>query len=147
MGKTATGIVCVTSHWTDGTRHVPVAVKPYCPACRLPKGKKDPAFRTKPDLAWELIQEARAAGIPFRAVVADCIYGENATLEARLFGAHIPYILALRAGHGTWQLVEDAENPPAFTPEEAAQRVPDGQWQRHVRLDSHGKELVHHVAE
>ena len=133
--------------FTDGTRHVPVGVKPYRPASRLAKGKADPAFHTKPDLAWTLIKEAREAGIPFRLVVADSVYGENARLEARLFAARIPYIMGLRPSHGTWQWVEDPKHPPAFTPAEAAQRLPKKAWQRTVRWDSHGKELVRYVAE
>lgn len=147
LGHVANGVVAVTSQWTDGTRHVPVGVKPYRPASRLPKGKADPAFHTKPDLAWTLIEEARAAKIPFRLVVADCVYGENARLESRLFAARIPYVMGLRPSHGTWQWVEDPKHPPAFTPAEAAQRLPRRAWQRTVRLDSHGKELVRYVAE
>lgn len=147
LGHVANGVVAVTSHWTDGTRHVPLGVQPYRPASRLPTGKRDPAFHTKPDLAWELIEEARAAGIPFRLVVADCVYGEHPTLEARLFAAHIPSIMGLRPSHGPWQLVEDEDHPPAFTPAEAAQRLPKGAWERTVRLDSHGTELVRYVAE
>ena len=69
------------------------ASKPYRPASRLPKGRKDPDFHTKPALAWRLIEEARAAGIPFRLVVADSVYGENLTLEARLYQAQIPYVM------------------------------------------------------
>jgi SRSO17 transposase len=147
LGHTANGVVSVTTHWTDGTRHVPLGVRPYRPASRLAQGKADPAFATKPELAWELIQEAREAGIPFGVVVADCIYGENPKLERRLFAAGLKYILAIRPNRGTWQWVEDPANPPAFTPAEAAQRVPPEQWQRAVRTDSHGKELVHYVAE
>lgn len=147
LGRTANGVVSVTSQWADGTRHVPLGVKPYRPAGRLPQGKADPAFRTKPELAWELIEEARAAGIPFRVVVADCVYGENPKLEGRLFGAGLRYILALRPSHGTWQVVEDEANPPAFTPAEAAQRVPIEQWRRLDLLDSHGQPLVRYVAE
>ncbi len=147
LGFTANGVVSVTSHWTDGTRHVPLGVKPYWPASRLPEGKKDPRFRTKPDLAWELIEEAWRSGIPFRAVVADCVYGEHPTLTANLFCADIPYVVAIRSNHGVWQFVEDEANPPAFNPREAAERVPLAQWQRVVRQDSHGKELVHYVAE
>lgn len=71
-GHVATGVVAVTSQWTDGMRPVPLGVKPYRPASRLETGKADPAFHTKPDLAWTLIQEARNAGIAFRLVVADC---------------------------------------------------------------------------
>ena len=132
LGHVANGVVAVTSHWTDGSRHVPLGVKPYRPASRLPKGRKDPAFHTKPELAWQLIEEARAAGIPFRLVVADSVYGENATLEAQLFAAQIPYVMGLRPSHGTWQVVEDARHPPAFTPAEAAARLPA------VRLAAHG---------
>jgi SRSO17 transposase len=147
VGHVANGVVAVTSQWTDGSRHVPLGVKPYRPASRLAKGTKDSAFHTKPDLAWQLIEEARAAHVPFRLVVADSIYGENAQLEARLYTAHIPYVMGLRPSHGTWQVVEDVTHPPAFTPAEAAERLPPEAWQRTVRLDSHGKELVRYVAE
>jgi SRSO17 transposase len=147
LGHVANGVVAVTSHWADGTRHVPVGVKPYRPASRLPKGRQDPAFHTKPDLAWQLIEEARAARIPFHLVVADSIYGENAQLEGRLYAAHIPYVMGLKPSHGTWQEVEDEAHPPAFTPAEAAQRLPRSAWVRTVRYDTHGQELVRYVAE
>lgn len=147
LGHVANGVVAVTSHWTDGSRHVPLGVKPYRPAGRLPKGRNDPAFQTKPQLAWDLIQEAQAVGIPFRLVVADSVYGESADLEAKLFAARLPYVMGLRPSHGTWQVVEDPQHPPAFTPAEAAQRLPLDAWRRTVRYDSHGKELVRYIAE
>jgi SRSO17 transposase len=147
LGHTANGVVSVTSHWADGTRHVPLGVRPYRPARRLPLGKADAAFRTKPELAWELVEEARAAGIPFRVVVADCVYGENLKFESRLLRARIRYVLALRPNRGTWQSVQDPRHPPAFTPAEAAHRLPKDQWQRTARRDSHGRELVRYVAE
>src|SRR5262245_23072691 len=147
LGHVANGVVAVTSHWADGTRHVPVGVKPYRPASRLPRGRKDPAFHTKPDLAWQLIEEARAAGIAFYLVVADSSYGENAHLESRLFAAKLPYVMGLRPSHGTWEWVEDAVHPPAFPPAEAAQRLPREAWQRTVRYNTQGKELVRYVAE
>jgi SRSO17 transposase len=147
LGHVANGVVAVTSQWTDGTRHAPLGVKPYRPASRLSKGRKDPDFHTKPALAWQLIEEARAAGIPFRLVVADSVYGENLALEAQLYQAQIPYIMGLRPSHGTWQQVDDPRHPPAFTPAEAAQRLPPGAWRRTVRFDSHGKELIRSIAE
>jgi SRSO17 transposase len=147
VGFTANGVVSVTSHWTDGTRHIPLGVKPYWPASRLPEGRDDERFRTKPMLAWELVEEAWRTGIPFRAVVADCVYGEHPTFTANLFCADIPYIVAIHSNHGVWQFVEDPENPPAFNPREAAERVPVEQWQRVERTDSHGKLLVHYVVE
>jgi SRSO17 transposase len=138
VGFTANDVVSVTSHWTDGTRHIPLGVTPYWPASRRPEGKKDPTFRTKPELAWDLIEEAWRSGIPFRAVVADCIYGEHPTLTANLFCADIPYVVRVPSGchsnHGVWQFVEDPANPPAFNPREAAERVPLEQWQRDAML-------------
>ncbi|MBV9023335.1 MAG: transposase, partial [Streptomycetaceae bacterium] len=110
----------------DAARLPPPRPRPRAPtpAARLPKSKADPAFSTKPELAWELIEEARAAEVPFRAVVADCVYGEHPKLEGRLWAAKIRYVLALRPSHGTWQFVEDLAHPPAFTPAEAASRLP-----------------------
>jgi SRSO17 transposase len=80
-------------------------------------------------------------------VVADSVYGESAQLEARLYAAHLPYVMGLRPSHGTWQEVQDEAHPPAFTPAEAAERLPLAAWQRTVHADSHGKQLIRYVAE
>jgi SRSO17 transposase len=75
VGKIDNGIVTVTSLWTDGRAHYPLHVAPYTLVSRFAAGAKDPRFRTKPQIAIALIEQARAAGIPFRAIVADCFYG------------------------------------------------------------------------
>jgi SRSO17 transposase len=94
-------------------------VEPYTPAKRLKKGRSDPAFRTKPQIAVELVERAREASIPFRAVVADCLYGENPDFQRTLWKAKVPYVLSLRPHKGRWAEQEEA----AHTPEEAAQRM------------------------
>src|SRR5215213_9131542 len=96
IGKVDGGIVAVTSLWADERIYHPLDVKPYTPAERLPKGKSDPDFRTKPQLAVELVDAALDAGFSFRAVVADCFYGENATFEGALARAGLPYVAAPR---------------------------------------------------
>src|SRR6266700_663370 len=58
VGKTDNGIVAVTSLWASERVYWPVHVQPYTPASRLPKGKRDPGFRTKPQLAAELVAAA-----------------------------------------------------------------------------------------
>ena len=55
--------------------------------------------------------------------------------------------MGLKPSHGTWQFVEDPDHPPAFTPAQAAQRLPPQAWERTVRCDSHGKELVRYITE
>ncbi len=119
VGKVDQGIVAVSSLWADERIYFPLHVEPYEPAERLPKGKKDPAFRTKPQIGMALVDAALAVGLPFRAVVADCTYGESPAFEGELWEAGLPYVLGLKPSHGTWALEEDPH-----TPKEAAQAVP-----------------------
>jgi SRSO17 transposase len=92
---------------------------------RLVQGKRDATFRTKPRIALELIEKARAAGIKFDAIVADCGYGENNELEMTLRERGLPHVLARRSSAtGGWALADDA-----FTFKEAAQNVPQSDWQ------------------
>src|SRR5438034_4714922 len=67
VGKVDDGIVAVSGLWADERAYWPAHVQPYTPASRLPKGRRDPGVRTKPQLAAELVQAARAAGTSFRA--------------------------------------------------------------------------------
>lgn len=118
IGKVDNGIVAVSSLWADERMYYPLHVRPYTPGSRLALGKKDPAFHTKPQLALELIEAALAAGVQFRAVVADCAYGENVTFEAGLWAADLPYVVSLKPSKGTWAAAD-----AAHTPEEAARQL------------------------
>jgi hypothetical protein len=118
VGKTDNGIVAVSSLWADERVYWPVHVVPYTPACRLPKGKRDPGFRTKPQLAAGLVDAARQAGIAFRAVVADCFYGDNEGFCAALGRARVAYVLAVKPRKGVW-----APADQTHTPQEAARQL------------------------
>jgi hypothetical protein len=111
VGKTDNGIVAVTSLWADERVYWPVDVVPYTPASRLAKGKRDPALRTKPQLAAELVGAARRAGILFRAVVADCFYGDNTGFTEALGRAGVAYVLAVKPRKGVWAPAEEAHTP------------------------------------
>lgn len=134
IGKVDNGIVAVTTLWADERVYYPLQAEPYTPACRLPRGKNDPAFRTKPQIAVALVDAALSAGITFRAVVADCFYAENGTFEGALAAAGLPYVLGLKPSHGVWAPVE-----AVHTPEEAARELrwggPEapGDWTQVVR--------------
>jgi SRSO17 transposase len=108
VGKVDNGIVAVTSLWADERCYWPVHAVPYTPASRLAAGERDPGFRTKPQLAVELVQAARAAGIGFRAVVADCAYGDNPGFTQALVAAKVPFVLALKPRRGAWAPAEAA---------------------------------------
>jgi hypothetical protein len=134
VGKVDNGIVAVTSLWADQRVYWPVHVIPYTPASRLPGGERDPGFRTKPQLAVELVQAARAAGIGFRAVVADCAYGDNPGFTDALVAAKIPFVLALKPRKGTWAPADQAHTPVEAA-EELGWRSPSrpGRWRRITR--------------
>ena len=117
IGKIDGGIVAVTSLWADERVYYPLHARPYTPAARLPKGKAESDFRTRPQLAVALVDAALEAGFSFRAVVADCFYGENATFEGAL-AAGLPYVLALKPSSGVWAPAE-----AVHTPEEAAREL------------------------
>jgi DDE superfamily endonuclease len=135
IGKTDNGIVAVSSLWADPSVYYPLHVAPYTPASRLPKGKADPAFRTKPQIAVELVDAALAANVPFRAIVADCLYGENPTFEGALSEAGLPFVLGLRPSKGVWAPID-----AAHTPKEAAQALvwhsseESGDWTKVERI-------------
>jgi hypothetical protein len=142
LGKTDNGIVAVTSLWADERVYWPVHVQPYTPAGRLPKGKRDPGFRTKPQLAAELVAAAQQAGIPFRAVVADCFYGDNIGFVEALGRAGVAFVLALKPRKGTWAPAEAAHTPVEAARELGFKRPGrPGPWRRVVRRfrDGHTK--------
>jgi DDE superfamily endonuclease len=140
VGKIDNGIVAVTSLWADERRYWPIHVVPYIPASRLPGGERDAGFKTKPQLAVELVQAARQVGIGFRAVVADCFYGDNPGFTQALTAAKVPFVLALKPRKGTW-----APADQAHTPVEAAGELGwhgpsrPGQWRRIQRRFRDGR--------
>ena len=111
LGKTDNGIVAVTSLWADERVYWPVDVVPYTAASRLAKGKRDPAFRTKPQLAANLVDAAQKAGIGFCAVVADCFYGDNVGFTETLGAAKVAYVLAVKPRKGVWAPAEQTHTP------------------------------------
>jgi hypothetical protein len=134
VGKIDNGIVAVTSLWADERCYWPVHAVPYTPASRLAGGERDPAFKTKPQLAVELVGAAQQAGIAFQAVVADCFYGDNPGFTETLTAANIPFVLALKPRKGTWAPAE-AAHTPVEAAGELGWRNPGspGRWRRVTR--------------
>jgi DDE superfamily endonuclease len=111
LGKTDNAVVTVSTLWADERLYYPLHAQPYTPAHHFPRGKNDPAFRTKPRLAAELARRAQQAGVAFRAVVADCAYGDNDAFRAELRAAGLPFVLALRPHRGSWAPALDIHTP------------------------------------
>lgn len=135
IGKTDNGIVTVTTLWADERVYYPLHARPYTPAHHFPKGKTDPGFRTKPRIAAELARRAVAAGVVFRAAVADAAYGDIDDFRAEFRAAGMPFVMALRRRRGLW-----AYGPVAHTPVDAARELAwhgvrrPGDWTRVERV-------------
>jgi hypothetical protein len=139
-GKTDNGVVTVTTLWAGERVYYPVHAVPYTPARHFAKGKNDPGFRTKLAIGADLAVKAREAGFVFRAVVADCAYGDQDGFRAELAEAGLPFVMALKPRRGTW-----AYGPDAHTPAGAARALawdgPDdpGDWRPVTRTFRGGR--------
>ncbi|GAA0639080.1 IS701 family transposase [Kutzneria viridogrisea] len=110
-GKTDRGIVTVTTLWADENLYYPLHAVPYTPASYFPKGKNDPEFRTKLQIGASLARDAHAAGVAFRAVVADAAHGDQDAFRGDLSIAGLPFAMALKPKQGTWAYGDQAHTP------------------------------------
>ena len=92
--------------------------------CRAAGIADDVAFATKPELAWQMVERAAGAGVPFSWVTGDEVYGGNPTLRQHLEGRQLPYVMAVACS--------ETVTAPAgsFRADELAALVPAGAWQR-----------------
>ena len=119
IGKIDNGVVSVSSLWADERVYYPLEVEPYTPSHHFEGEREDPLFRTKPQIALELVEAAVEGGIPFRAVVADILYGDNRGLRKGLEKKRIPYVLALKPSYAWYRPITEPG-----TVEEIAQLAP-----------------------
>ena len=82
-----------TNTWIDGELFLPEAWFETAAAERRAKAEIPPEriFRTKPELAWQMIQRTQAKGIPFQAVAIDTLYGRSRKLRRQLDQAGLEY--------------------------------------------------------
>jgi hypothetical protein len=111
-GKTDNCVVTVTTLWADERLYYPLHAHPYTPAHHFPRGRNDPGFRTKPQLAADLVRHALGQDkLAFAAVVADCAYGDNDEFRVELRRTGLPYVVALKPHKGTWARERDPHTP------------------------------------
>ena len=63
-------------------------------------------FRTKPQLAREMLERAVEGGVPFRWVAGDEVYGNDRNLRLWLEERGIPHVLALKRNEKLWVLTD-----------------------------------------
>src|SRR3954463_8359131 len=169
LGKVANCQVVVTAHYTDPRTHWPVGTRLYLPQrwASDPAGRErarvpaDVTFATKPALALELLDAARADGVAHAAVTADCAYGDTPPfltgLEARAeacivqvsktFGVRRPHeVIAAslrtppRGARGRpRQRPHPVQIAPLSTAQAVIDTVPASRWRRVRVLDEQGR--------
>ncbi|MGJ5634960.1 transposase, partial [Nostoc sp. CALU 1950] len=92
LGKTENGIVSVNAYgiWQGVT--FPLLFRIYKPKKRL---KGDDIYKTKTQLAAEIITELQEIGFKFELVLADSLYGESDTFLSVLNQYKMPFIVAI----------------------------------------------------
>ena len=122
LGKTGNCQVTVNCHYAERTLAWPVSTRLYLPqewvqeAVRRGQAHVPPemGFRTKPQIALELLDQANAWGLPHEVVSADADYGDNPQfldgLEARderhVVAVRKDFTVALSARGGPTQRAE-----------------------------------------
>lgn len=99
IGKIANGAVSVNAYGVLDHITFPLLFRVYKPHTRL---KPEDTYKTKPELAVEIIEELEQWGFKFDVVLADCVYGESSTFISALEKRHLKYVLAIRSNHGAW---------------------------------------------
>jgi len=97
----ANGVVSVNAYGLLGTTTFPLLFRIFKPQPRLKPGD---AYKTKPQLAVEIIEELLALGFRFSVVLADSLYGESGPFIAALHRLGLQYVVAIRSNHGVWML-------------------------------------------
>lgn len=119
LGRVDNCQVLVTSHYVDQSFDWPITARLYLPeqwtqdtarleAAKVPQGT---TFKTKGEIALDLIDAGIAAGVPTWAVVTDAGYGDQPVLLNGLEERSLPYLVGV-ASSTRFRLAQDVESDP-----------------------------------
>lgn len=130
LGKTENGIVSVNAYGIWQGRTFPLLFRIYKPKKRL---KPDDIYKTKTQLAAEIVTKLQEIGFKFELVLADSLYGESDTFLSVLNQYKMPFIVAIRSNHGVLM--------------PSTQRVRFNKWKEFERIFSNGKSEERYMRE
>jgi SRSO17 transposase len=122
LGKIENGIVAVHAYGIVDEITLPLLFQVFKPRNRLKEGDQ---YKSKPQIAIELIHHLQAMGFHFEVVLADSLYGESGDFIEALSALKLRFVVAIRENHGVLL-------PPG-------QRVRYTAWQEFDRVFSNGE--------
>jgi len=130
LGKTENGIVSVNAYGVLDGIIFPLIFKIFKPRSRL---KEKDIYKTKPQLAIEIINELMEMGFKFQIVLADSLYGESGDFIEALNHHQLNFVVAIRSNHSVLM-------PQGW-------RVRYTTWKKFNRVFSNGDTEVRYIRE
>jgi len=124
LGRVDNCQVLVTSHYVDRVFDWPITGRVYLPESWAQDRERrqrahvpaEVPFRTKGEIALELIDAGLEAGVPTRAVVADAGYGDQPPFLDGLESRELPYLVGVAASVRFRRAEEVDEDPGTEAP-------------------------------
>lgn len=130
IGKVDNGVVMVTSHAYDGVKGVPLDVELYKHASSLERGKEDPEFQKKPDIALALVDRCLERGLTPGLILLDAGYGNNAPLLKELESRGLKYVAAISKARNVYYEMPGDKRREKHRIEEIAKSLAPENFQR-----------------
>ena len=89
---------------------------------------EEAAFRTKPQLAQEMLERAVESGIPFSWITGDEVYGSDRNLRLWLEQKGAAHVLAIKSNERLWALTD--KGPRQVRADQLASGVKESHWSR-----------------
>jgi SRSO17 transposase len=120
LGKVANCQVAISVHWSSAEASCPLNWRLYVPEewiddpqraaqVKIPPGTP---YRSKTELALELIDQVRSWEVPVLPVVADSFYGNDFGFRQSLRQRQLPYVVEVEASTGVWTEDPNVPLPP-----------------------------------
>jgi SRSO17 transposase len=130
VGKIDNGIVSVNAYGVYKNMTFPLLFKVFKPKERL---KTEDQYKTKIELATEIITEIINLDFKIELVLADSLYGESSQFIKKLSNNKLAYVVAIRSNHGVVLTVN--------------QRVRANKWCKFTRILSNQKSETRYIRE
>ena len=124
LGKVANCQVAVTLHWSSGEASCPLGWRLFVPqkwfedAERAAEVKlpSDLTFRSKPELACELLDQVLGWGVPPLPLVSDSFYGDSYDFRQQLRQRQLKYVVTVEPETQVWTQDPHASLPAPRRP-------------------------------